>query len=330
MDNLQAMLNLVVRAPPQLDLPRAHLPQLISSGRFIKAHGTPDASRMQYTLKRTVNAASERFHDSLDELENEIRQAQAVLRRDLARLQAERRQREAAAREKEAAKEKAAEQEKARLAAESSAKQSLPAPKHEASPEETAAIKPERLPSSQPAEPSPEPSALHRDVDDTQAPDAAAAPKLEAGQDTTMENAGMGDMEDTDLVDFDALFGDSGMDVTDDAPADINLDPPDLSFSLEDFAKSGEDDAAANTGQAPTSTAMDLDFTMPDLSDMTSTAPPPAEQPSTNDSAAQPPAAVADDDDLNLDTMTTDNLDDLFNFEEPSQFDDAILGWGES
>ena len=72
---------------------------------FIKSHQAgPDNGRMQYTLKRNVTAASERFHDSLDELETEIHQAQTVLRRDLALLRADRKKREAAAKEKEAEK----------------------------------------------------------------------------------------------------------------------------------------------------------------------------------------------------------------------------------
>ena len=67
-------------------------------------HNPQESTKMQFQLKRAVAAGSERFHDSLDELENEIRMAQAVLRRDLAQLRAERKQKEAQAKEKEAEK----------------------------------------------------------------------------------------------------------------------------------------------------------------------------------------------------------------------------------
>ena len=146
--------------------------------------------------------------------------------------------------------------------------------------------------------------------------------------------------------------------------ADFNMDTsgPDLNFSLddsqpsllrglEDFAKSGDDDATGQTSNAnnsnnpnnDSSTAMDLDFAMPDLDDITHTASTeqqpasskPAEASNTQQTADTTTATATADDTSNfLDTMTTDNLDDLFNLDEENpeatQFDDAFFGFGES
>ncbi|KAF2197018.1 hypothetical protein GQ43DRAFT_484468 [Delitschia confertaspora ATCC 74209] len=100
LDSLQAMVNLV----------------LTQTGRYIKESKAGGGShRAQYAMNRAIPAATERFHDSLDELENELSLAQMVLRRDLAIRQTERKKKEQA----EAA-------ERQRLAAETSAKSGPP------------------------------------------------------------------------------------------------------------------------------------------------------------------------------------------------------------
>lgn len=284
---------------------------------------------MQYTLKRAVTAASERFNDSLDELETEIQQAQAVLRRDLALLQADRKKREAAAKEKEA--------EKARLAAESSAKKNAPVKKESSLPAAPSAKPDAPGPSKPPAEQPTEPRALTREQEDARPPVATASA---SAQDAPMESADNPATEHDSEFDFDAIFGDSVMDTAGDNQGDVDMDAsgPDLNFTLddsapsllrglEDFAKSS-DDGNAN---ANASTNMDLDFAMPDLPDTAGNTS--SEQPGTTKPADSTQQATDTSNDM-LDTMATDDLDDLFNMDyenpEATQFDDAFFGFGES
>ncbi|KAF2644050.1 hypothetical protein P280DRAFT_546899 [Massarina eburnea CBS 473.64] len=316
LDNLQAMMNMV----------------LISSGHYIKAHQAgQDPATAQAQLKRSVTVASERFHDSLDELEIQVLQAQTVLRRDLALMRADRKKREAAAKEREA--------EKARLAAESTAKLAAPTvpkpePPRPATPAPVVVKVEPPAKSNTPPEPPPEPQPLPRKVEDALPPSAPAAPTQPA--DTHMAHP------DTEF-DFDALFGESIMDTAGDGDnqaaanppanqADVNMDAsgPDLDFTLddsgpsllrglEDFAKSGDD------GAAPKTTKVDADLPMPDLPDIA-----PAAQPTTAKPADNPTAQpAADNTELSLDAMATDNLDDLFDLDyqnpEATQFDDAFF-----
>ncbi|PVH96043.1 hypothetical protein DM02DRAFT_617487 [Periconia macrospinosa] len=321
LDNLQAMINLV----------------LVSGGNYLKHYQLGQNSSQSLQLfKRTVAGAADRFHDSLDELEAEVLHAQLVLRRDLALMKADRRKREAAAKEKEA--------EKARLAAESTAQKPVPPPVKQEEPPKPASPPPVKtetpVKSNTPPEPPPEPSITVHKTENTSplpAPGISAAPG--DAQNAPVEDATADLGQDNNEFDFDALFGDT-MDTTGgegDNQGDLNLDGSgnDLNFSLddtgpsllpglEDYAKSGGDDLAHDTN-----TNINLDLPMPDL-DMTSTAP---TQPSTTKPAEEPPAQQTALDDLNLEAMTTDNLDDLFDMEytnpEESQFDDAFFGFGE-
>ncbi|KAF2689250.1 hypothetical protein K458DRAFT_427458 [Lentithecium fluviatile CBS 122367] len=313
LDNLQAMMNLV----------------LISSGHYLTAPKGVDEALQQLKLKKSVVVANERFHDSLDVLEAEIRQAQTVLRRDLALLKADRKKREAAAKEKEA--------EKARLAAESSMKKITP-PTKEESP-----VPPAATQSDKPATSTGEPPSLKREME--KMPPSAPEPSAPA-EDVQMENADIDTTNNPDTdFDFDALFGESVMDSAgdDENNQEINMDTsgPDLNFTLdesapsllrglEDFAKAGDDD---NGAQSNANGNLDMDFTMTDVPDMHNHQS--SEQTSTSkpveDTNVQP---TTTNDDLNLDTMTTDNLDDLFDLDyenpEATQFDDAFFGFGES
>jgi hypothetical protein len=297
-------------------------------------------------LKCSVVVASERFHDSLDELENEIFQAQTVLRRDMALMRADRKKREAAAKEKEV--------EKVRHTAGSTTQKSAPVmPKAEVPPTIIPVAAPVKVEppvrNNTPLEPPPGPLAPTRQIDDAPPPAVPVAPVAPAAvanppvgsADTSMAT------QDTEF-DFDALFADSmdapgadGNDQTDMnldvSQANLNMDNgPDLDFTLddsgpsllrglEDFAKSSDDDA----GQNPAN--IDVDFPMPDLPDT-----------NANVSTHQPAAKPTDDfaapqatnsNDLDLNAMTTDNLDDLFDLEysnpEATQFDDAFFGYGE-
>ncbi|KAF1972525.1 hypothetical protein BU23DRAFT_160133 [Bimuria novae-zelandiae CBS 107.79] len=320
-ENLQAMMNLV----------------LITSGRYMKTvkQAPAESAKMQFQLKRAVTAGSERFHDSLDELETEIRMAQAVLRRDLAQMRAERRHKEAAAKEKEA--------EKARQAAE---------PKTAAPKKEEVAPPPAPAKSATPPPIKEEPSAPVPPVKVEPVAEKASTPKAPTppSEDVHMESTeNLNTAQDSEF-DFDAMFGDSAMDTSGDAGNDqgeLNLDAtadldftlndqpdqpdqPDLLRGLEDFAKGGADDTS---GQNNASTSLDLDFNMTDLPDMNANAP--VEQPATTkqeDTPAQQPTTTEE---LNLGNTTPDNLDDLFDMDdytnpEDTQFDDAFYGFDES
>ncbi|KAF2865490.1 hypothetical protein BDV95DRAFT_672627 [Massariosphaeria phaeospora] len=327
LDNVQAMMNLT----------------LVTCGRFLNEQLTSSGatpSLMLVALTRTVPVAQVRFHTSLDQLENEIYMAQTVLRRDLALLQADRRQKREAARA-----------ERKRLAAESSAKQkellkqeelTVKGPRPAANPEPSVPA----TSNSRPAPPAAKPLSLNRDADDAPPPLNTAVPPAARDPlfDPTPTTANPQDTE----FDFDAIFGDTALDAPGDtehsAQADVDMDAtptaaPDLNFSLddqgpsllrglEDFAKSSSDDASG----AP-STNMDLDFPIPDLPEINSVNVAMDQQPHATKSAepatTQAPATVAAGENPNLlDTMMTDNLDDLFTFEDnpDTQFDDAFFG----
>ncbi|KAL5406799.1 hypothetical protein PMIN06_007150 [Paraphaeosphaeria minitans] len=346
LDNMQAMMNLV----------------LISSGRYMKTlkQAPADSAKMQFQFTRTVSAGSERFHDALDELEIEIRHAQAVLRRDLAHMRAQRKEKEAAAKQKKA--------EKARLATES---QTIPPPpKERVAPPTSPAPAPIKVEPAEPVKVEPAP-------EKEPAPKAAALPAPPAplplpppaDADVSMENTdSLGGMQESEF-DFDAVFGDTAMDTS----GDLNLDArADLDFTLdeqpsdgllrglEDFTKDDPDDTAAQNDAS----TLDLDdFNMTDMPDLNESAPPQepitatatatttkqedtVEQKATTtkqeDTADQQATTTKQEDtadqqattndDLNLDTMTVDNLDDLFNLDdyenpEATQFDDAFIGF---
>lgn len=304
---------------------RADLPlQLISSGRYMKAARQPaEAARMQVTLKRAVSAANERFQDSLDELENEIRLAQTILRRDLAVMRAERKQKEAAVKEKEA--------EKARVAAESSAKKSAPKDEAAAPP---AAAKPDSpvVTKTEPVEPT------MGDALSIETGDAPTEKAAEPPADVPMENMDDLNTAQESEFDFDAIFGDSAMDSgadgmnsgdmdLDTAGADLNFtldEQPSLLRGLEDFAKDATDDSSTQNNN---STNLDLDFAMHDMPEASAAEQPPATTKPAEESTA-PQTTEADNDQMNLDTMPTDSLDDLFDLDyvnpEATQFDDAL------
>jgi hypothetical protein len=284
-------------------------------------------------MKRAVPAALERFQDSLDELQSELNQAQAVLRRDFAELQADRLKREQA----EAA-------ERLRIAAESSAKKNAPPPKEEPAPAlSAAAVKQEedsKEDDKELAQPAAEPEAM--EVKDEGPPQISTVADSKPEHDplfdptpTTADNA---------EFDFDAMFADtlgdtSGADNTD-AQGDVNMDvSADLNFTvddsgpsllrgLEDFAKSDD-----NAGQDTTN--LDLDFAMPDLPDLSTTTqpPPPTTSKPEEDTTTQTQTDNGDSGDL-MNTMGTSDLDDLFNMDyenpENTEFDNAFFGFDEN
>ncbi|KAF2710111.1 hypothetical protein K504DRAFT_251448 [Pleomassaria siparia CBS 279.74] len=296
--------------------------------------GGAGPARLQYTIKRTMPAAFERFHNSLDELENEVVQAQAVLRRDLALMQAERIKREQA---------EAAERQRL-LAAESSAKKKSPVRTEAPKPVVVAPTisPPQPTPTSKPAQLEAPPADAKREKEETsQAPPIAsvpAPPPLPVVEETPAAQ---------DEFDFDAMFGDSMDDIkadedTSNNQADVDMDAPgpDLNFTLddsapsllrglEDFAKSS-DEEVSGTGQA--NTDLDLDFPMPDIPDVPTSQPPPAQPPAPK--PTEPTTSQLTDNADMLDTMATDDLDDLFNMDyenpEETQFDDAFFGFDES
>ena len=316
---------------------------------------------MRQGLQRAVPVANERFQDALDELENEVRLAHTVLRRDLALLKQDRKKREAAAKQHEA--------ERARLAAES--RLSVPAKPEEVAikPENnTPAAQAEALPPPTPEQPAkvdtPEaPPKIEEQPAQPAATDATTtAPLADPLFDTTPIDSSNHEQE----FDFDFEFGDAmdtsaNNDDTNDmmdtaGDLDFTLDEgPSLLRGLEDFAnaKSSDDD---NNNDAATANT-DLDFTMPDLPELNADAKPPAEQPKLTDPAPQdtgpaedpkdskPVQEAADDkataesnDGTNVDepmeTMTTDNLEDLFNLDDydnpggdDSAFNDAFFNF---
>lgn len=306
---------------------------------------------MKLGLQRTVPIATERFHDALDELENEVRLAQTVLRRDLALMKEDRKKRDAAAKQQEV--------EIARLAAEARnapskalaapvvvEKVSTPVP-----PEAPAEPEPEAKPIAKAEEPE---ISAKREEENIPPPIKTNidTPPRDPLFDATPTTANPQESE----FDFDAIFGDamdtSGGDNQDDmmdtsGAMDFSLDGgndgPSLLRGLEDFAKDSDDDNAAPDA------AMDIDFAIPDLPDLNITAtalpepePEVAPKPDVVKPAAQPPVAqpVAEEtkdtkvEDELMGTMVTDDLEDLFNMDdyenpENSSFDDAFFNFGD-
>ncbi|KAL1798400.1 hypothetical protein ACET3X_002437 [Alternaria dauci] len=351
METLQAMLNLVY----------------LNCGRFLKEQQAGGGTgRMKHQLQQLVPSASERFHDALDELENEVRLAQTVLRRDMALLKQDRKRKEAAAKQHEV--------EKARLAAES---KNTPAPVDEAPVKvEKAATPAPPEPPAEPAQDAPEPATSAKDP----GPEADEAPKneedtkappprpietdVEPQRDPLFDGTPTTGNAQESEFDFDAMFGDA-MDTTGDNTHNDMMDTSgDMDFTLddgndgssllrglEDFAK---DDNADNANQASN---MDMDFTMSDLPglDMNTDAntnandnatvvkpaepepapapkaeePKPAAEPQVEEKKEEPTTTTTDE---MMGTMATDDLEDLFNMDEyenpeQSQFDDAFFNF---
>ncbi|KAF1918325.1 hypothetical protein BDU57DRAFT_515023 [Ampelomyces quisqualis] len=333
LDTLQSMLNLI----------------FLQSGRFIKEHQAGGGTgRMKMAMQRAVPVATERFHDALDDLEDQVRLAQVVLRRDLALLEQDRKQREVAARAKEA--------EKARLAAQSKTagtveKQPAPVVEKELTPAQEEAPA-ESEPEQQPKQPESE-KPLEREEEKVAPPiDPTAPPATQ--RDPLLDGAPTTANPQENEFDFDAIFGDSMDTSNDNNPDDLmdtsgNMDfnfdeAPSLLRGLEDFAKSGDNDN--NTAQDDADADVDIDITMPDLPGLnteTTTGPNPApEQPAKPPTppppTAPPPAPTqaptqpaANNENL-AGGITTDNLDDLFNMDEyenpeQSSFDDAFFNF---
>ena len=316
---------------------------------------------MKQQLQRVVPHATERFHDALDELENEVRLAQTVIRRDMALLKQDRKKREAAVKQQEV--------EKARLAAESRAvpavtepalvkveKAATPAPPEpvvmQEAPEPAKAKEPEHEP-----EPESE-AALKREVEDTKAPPPPIETDIEPPKDPLFDATPTTGNHQESEFDFDAMFGDhmdesndhnphnDMMDTTDDIHFNLDdgNDEPSLLRGLEDFAKNSDEDSTNQTSN------MDIDFTMPDLPGLdmttdsktnTNTATKPAPEPAPKAEepkpAVQPPPEekkeeeASTNDDM-MGTMATDDLEDLFNMDEyenpeQSSFDDAFFNF---
>jgi hypothetical protein len=323
--------------------------QLIHSGRMLKErHAGGGVGRVEFNFKRTMPTAMDRFQNELDELDNDIFQAQVVLRRDLALLQADRQKREQA---------EAAERQRM-LAAESSAKNKPPAKPDPPNPIVVTAPKPVVVaaPKVSPPLPTPQatnttskptqpiaPSELEREKEEQPKPIPTASVPLPAAP-PPVDDTPTATAQDSEF-DFEAMFGDSLDDIKGDGDAnnqeDMAMDTsgPDLNFTiddsgpsllrgLEDFAKSSDDEVAA-AGQS--NTDPDLDFSMPDVPDV------PTIQPVEPPSAAKPVEPTTSQqftDNTNFDTMATDDLDDLFNmgYENPeaTQFDDAFFGFDET
>jgi hypothetical protein len=311
---------------------------------------------MKQQLQLAIPKATERFHDALDELENEVRLAQTVLRRDMALLKQDRKKREAAVKEQEA--------EKARLAARSR----NPVAKTAEEP-----VKVEKAATPAPPEPpkSPEAPAKEKDSDPAaekvhkQETDDAKVPppietNIESPRDPLFDGTPTTANPQESEFDFDAMFGDA-MDTSGDnnqndmmdtsGDMDFNLDEgndgPSLLRGLEDFAKDSDDD---NTNQASN---MDIDFAMPDLPDLDmdtsankdtnpATEPEPIPAPVPAPKAKEPkpappppaeekkPESPADEE--MMATMDVNEIDDLFNMDdyenhEQSQFDDAFFNF---
>jgi len=326
--------------------------QFIQSGRFLKEHQAGGGTgRMQLGMQRAVPVATERFHDALDELENEVRLAQAVLRRDLASLKDARRKRAAAAKQHEA--------ERARLASEArnppTRTMDLPVQVGQANkpnkaitpgvPE--AALENTSEPIAKTDDPAPAPKSEPEHLSPPIKTSAAIPPRdpLVAATPTTANP------QDTDF-DFDAIFDDA-MDTTADnaidhhattdtsANIELNLDDandaPSLLRGLEDFAKDSDDDENNNknknkSGSNPLpDTSMDMDLDMPHSPpkpSQTSAPPtikldpsqPPRDMPPIKDkkvSTMATPVATTittTQEDL-MATMAADNLEDLFNMD---------------
>jgi len=311
---------------------------MIQTAHFLREQQAGGGSgRQQLNMRKIIPPALNRFQTTLDDLESEVRQAQAVLRRDLALLQADRVKREQA---------EAAERE--RLAAATAVKPDAGSV--------AAKVSTSREPESLKREPSPGPSEITAPAPN--GPGTTAATTAVAGEqnkDSTTpkeqspaEAAAVKTENDND-IDFDDIFNDAGdegeskteaqNDVKmENAPSgDTTFHPddqqgPSLLRGLEDFAKDVNDHAADNAGGN-----LDMDFTMPDLPDL------PTSQPSdsgnipiatTEASTAQQAQGSGTNDEM-MQTMNTADLDDLFNMDdydnpENSEFNDAFFGFGDN
>lgn len=341
LETLQSMMNLV----------------LISSGRFIKEHQSGGGTgRHRANLRAAVPVATERFQDALDELENEVRLAQTVLRRDLALLKQDRKKREIAAKEKEA--------EKARQVVVSRTMETAVKPEEVRVEKVSTPTEPEALPASEPAKQDGPQKPSERTDEKILPPPIETSNPPPTERDPLFDGTPTTANPQENDFDFDAMFGDE-MDTAgdnNDTHGDMMDTSGDMGFDfgdgggdgdgqsplrgLEDFAKSSDEDHGAQSNNN-----MDMDITMGGLPDINPTveapapapapAPKPAEAPTT-----QPPAASANintttnadaaknptaTDDMMAD-MPTDNLDDLFNMDEyenpeNSSFDDAFFNF---
>ncbi|KAF2278642.1 uncharacterized protein EI97DRAFT_492364 [Westerdykella ornata] len=330
LDNLQAMINGV----------------LIQSGHFLKDQANGGhSSRTRIALRRAVPAAISRFHQSLDDLQLEVNQAQMVLRRDLALLRAEREKRERA------------EADRARLAAASSMKTTSSEQPSAQAQQTPATIKAQNVTSkTETPQPESKPSVIKQEQKALPPNSTSPAPPSGPVFDTA---PAPGTAQDSEF-DFDAMFGDSLGD-TAAGPDNANNNGAsggDLGFNLtddsggsllrglEDFAKSGDDAATANSvagnaDQAHSANNLDLGFSMPDLPELSSSNQP-ANQPPQQQTGGKPEdSASANQQEQSRSTndgdvvMETDNLDDLFNLDyepnpETTEFDDAFFGYGEN
>ncbi|OCK91936.1 uncharacterized protein K441DRAFT_679318 [Cenococcum geophilum 1.58] len=344
LDNLQAMVNLV----------------FMQTGRYFKDPVTGNSAKSQYGMKRAIPAALERFHDSLDELENELTRAKMVTRRDFAVLQADREKREQA----EAAERK-------RIAAESCADKGQPAQGNSEDGDTSKDVDVAMTDEAQPAQanrtkieaiPVPE-NTLDKSSPSAKPTGTAPSQPSHPAPLTTTAGPPADDLFDplpttanTDS-DFDAMFNDHRSANQDtDAPANpaspLNLtldDEPSLLRGLEDFANSTNDNTASNQTANLDETG---DFNMLDLPTNTNTATNNSGQPDLLGQAEQIESGIDSQyqnsqtqqqhqgqDDL-LDTLPTDsNFEDLFNLEyenpeygnpEGTEFEDAFFGFGEN
>ncbi|KAH7132528.1 hypothetical protein B0J11DRAFT_521918 [Dendryphion nanum] len=318
LNNLQAMFALV----------------LITTGRYLREqHSVGGSGRMQYSIKRSVPAAKDRFNNSLDQLEDQLHLAQAVVRRELALLQQDRIKRE-----------QAEQAERQRRAAESTMKKEKDVTAKRKEEPVAVPVKAENTKATQQSvdPPKKQEEAEPTHVQRVQSPPppiktSSIAPARDPLFDETpVTAAGPGDID----FDFDAEFGDSMGDVSNGHNQDIDMGgtASDLNFlaGLEDFAKS--DDNGGNNSTVD----LDMDFPMPDLSDMNTTADntAPIEQPAPAPAPAKPakpvespvaqqPADISNDANLLDGGTQIDDLEDLFNMDyenpEDTQFNDAFF-----
>lgn len=341
MDNLQAMVNLV----------------FMQTGRYFKDPITGNSAKSQYSMKRAIPAALERFHDSLDELENELTRAKMTTRRDLAVLQADREKREQA---------EAAERE--RIAAESCADKVRPPQSGSGGGETSKKADVAMTDEAQPVQANttkteilliPE-NILDKSTSSAKPTGAAPSQQSHPAPITTTTGPPVDDLFDpppttanTDL-DFDAMFNDQE---PENQNADTSANPasPNLNFTLDDgpssllpgleaFANSANDNSAPNQAANIDETG---DFNMLDLP---SNADPATNNPGQPESFSQTEHIESGIDsqyqnsqaqqqqqgqDDFLDTMPTEpNFDDLFDIEygnpEGTEFEDAFYAFGEN
>ncbi|OCK81343.1 hypothetical protein K432DRAFT_403888 [Lepidopterella palustris CBS 459.81] len=328
---------------------------LIQTGHYFNPK-TGNALKAQMAMKKTIPAALDRFHESLDELEKELYRAKAVMRRDLAVLQADRQKREQA----EAA-------ERQRVAAESSTIKE--ASQGKVASEDMDIVMADRgdVPAQSYNELVPAPQDTQQATPaTTNATSTAPLPQpalitttIPSPRDDLFDpSPTTGNPQETE-IDFDFANDESSNTHADGNNADPNPLSPNLDFTLddhnepsllrglEDFANSANDSTAANP---PANMGADADFSMLDIPAETTTT---GENNSSHndllshvqqmESAVDPqqqasqPQQQAQDDILDTmpDALPNDsNFDDLFNWDnenpEGTQFDDAFFGFEES